>query len=344
MNPLITLRTLTDSGQSPREIAHEIASFLDKAEHTLDLAQYDFEFGAETAHIIGNAIRAAHARGVTVRLAYNVDHRNPIPVPPPASPDLDLITTLPVTAIPIAGVPNLMHHKYVVRDGRAVLTGSTNWTDDSWGRQENLIVIVESPGIAAQYIANFEELISGAPVAATGASAHPPVDGIRVWFTPRGGPDLSHRIAQAIGLARTRVRICSPVVSSGPILGALAGAVAAGKVDVAGCVDAVQLQGVALQWKDAASAWKLPLLGRLVGGPLSAKPSSPFARGHLHDSMHAKIVVADDTVFAGSFNLSRSGESNAENVLEFDDADHADTLAAFVDTVRARYDELKLTA
>ena len=34
--------------------------------------------------------------------------------------------------------------------------------------------------------------------------------------------------------------------------------------------------------------------------------------------MHAKVTVADDTVFVGSFNLSHSGELNAENVLELD--------------------------
>ena len=53
--------------------------------------------------------------------------------------------------------------------------------------------------------------------------------------------------------------------------------------------------------------------------------------------MHAKLTVADDTVFAGSFNLSRSGERNAENVLEIEDAELADRLVAFVDEVRARY-------
>jgi hypothetical protein len=42
-------------------------------------------------------------------------------------------------------------------------------------------------------------------------------------------------------------------------------------------------------------------------------------------------------VFLGSFNLSRSGEENAENVLEIEDAELADRLAAFVDALRLRY-------
>ena len=60
--------------------------------------------------------------------------------------------------------------------------------------------------------------------------------------------------------------------------------------------------------------------------------------------MHAKLTVADDTVFAGSFNLSRSGERNAENVLEIEDADLADRLIAFADGVRGRYGHTSLTA
>jgi phosphatidylserine/phosphatidylglycerophosphate/cardiolipin synthase-like enzyme len=53
--------------------------------------------------------------------------------------------------------------------------------------------------------------------------------------------------------------------------------------------------------------------------------------------MHAKVTVADDAVFTGSFNLSHSGEQNAEDMLEIHDPDLADRLAAYVDEVRGRY-------
>jgi phosphatidylserine/phosphatidylglycerophosphate/cardiolipin synthase-like enzyme len=58
--------------------------------------------------------------------------------------------------------------------------------------------------------------------------------------------------------------------------------------------------------------------------------------------MHAKVTVADDTVFVGSFNLSHSGELNAENVLEITDAALATQLAGFVDEVRSRYPPVSL--
>ena len=58
--------------------------------------------------------------------------------------------------------------------------------------------------------------------------------------------------------------------------------------------------------------------------PFSGKRSTPYGPGTVHDYMHAKFVVADDMVFVGSYNLSHSGEENAENVLEIRDPALAD--------------------
>ena len=91
-------------------------------------------------------------------------------------------------------------------------------------------------------------------------------------------------------------------------------------------------------------SWKLPLLERVLAAPFSAKPSTPWEpEGSLHDFMHAKLTVADDTIFVGSFNLSRSGEMNAENVLEVTDPPLAERLATYVDGVRGRYPLFKVT-
>jgi phosphatidylserine/phosphatidylglycerophosphate/cardiolipin synthase-like enzyme len=342
MNPPVTIRTLTDGGQTAVEIATEIAAFIDEAERTLELAQYDFDLGPETSAVVGSAIRRAHDRGVRIRLVYNVDHRKPIPVPPPPSPDETLIQSLPVEARRIAGVPDLMHHKYVVRDGASVWTGSMNWTDDSWTRQENVVAVVESPGVAADFLLDFQQLLTTEAVASSGYVQPRWCDGVRAWFTPAHGEDLSHRIAQAIARARRRVRICSPVITTAPVLAVLANVVAGGRVDVCGCLDETQMRGVAYQWNLEGKSWKLPLLARVASGAFSAKPSTPYGTGTVHDFMHAKVTVIDDTVFVGSFNLSRSGERNAENVLELEDAAIADRLAAFVEEVRGRYPRLEL--
>ena len=345
----ISCRTLTDGGQTPRQIAGAIAEFIGRARRTLDLAQYDFNLRPESAATVSAAIREAVGRGVRVRFVYNVDHRNPIPVPPPPEPDVALIATLPVESKAIAGVPDLMHHKYVVRDAEVVWTGSTNWTDDSWSRQENAIVTVSSTAVADAFACDFDQLWSTGAVEQSGFVDPVWIDvagtPVRAWFTPGHGEELSQRVATAIGTARRRVRICSPVITTGPVLGTLAEVISDGRVDLAGCVDAPQTNGVVHQWRtEGLSTWKLPLLERVLAGPFTGKPSTPYGAGSVHDFMHAKVTVADDLVFCGSFNLSRSGEANAENVLEIRSSALADELAAYVDVVRARYPRVELPA
>jgi phosphatidylserine/phosphatidylglycerophosphate/cardiolipin synthase-like enzyme len=339
----ITLRTLTDGGQAALDVAGWVAEFLRGAERTLDLAQYDFHLGEETAGVVGGAIRDAAARGVRIRFLYNVDHRSPIPVPPPPEPDVQLIATLPVEGKAIAGVPDLMHHKYVVRDGAAVWTGSANWTDESWSRQENVLTVVESTALAERFTANFEALWKTGSVEKSGYESTDPIQlgstTVRPWFCPGHGEDLSHRYAHLIGCARRRVRICSPVLTAAPVLATLAQLVTDGRDHIAGLVDLTQIQGVVYQWHNNGNAsWKLPLLRTALSRGFSGKSSVPWEpQGSLHNFMHAKVTVADDTVLLGSFNLSHSGEQNAENVLEIHDAALADRLAAFVDEVRAKY-------
>jgi phosphatidylserine/phosphatidylglycerophosphate/cardiolipin synthase-like enzyme len=264
-------------------------------------------------------------------------------VPPPPRGEPSLIDSLDVPTKAIPGIPDLMHHKYVVRDGSAVWTGSTNWTDDSWSREENVIAVVESEGVARAYTADFEQIWDSGTVAASGFVDPDPirVDGMRIraWFAPGHGEAMATRIAHRIAKAKRTVRIASPVITSGPILGALAEKVSDGEVEVAGVVDGTQMKGVYHQWKLNGNAeWKMPLIARVLGGGrFSGKESTPYGQGDVHDFMHAKVTVADDLVFTGSFNLSHSGEVNAENVLEIRDAGLADRLAEFVDGIRARY-------
>jgi len=295
------------------------------------------------AAIVSGALMRAAERGVAVRLAYNLDDDDRIPVPPPPATEPSLIESLPFPTAAIPGTPDLMHHKYVIRDGAAVWTGSTNWTADSWTREENVIVTVESRDLAERFAVDFEQLWSKRDVEKSGKVDSTPVqiDGtaVRAWFCPGRGEKLAHRIAKAIGTAQRRVRIASPVISSGPILGTLAQVASDGKVDLAGVVDRTQVHEVIRQWRANGNApWKEPLLRTALSrAPFSGKHSTPYAPGRVHDYMHAKVTVADDVVFIGSFNLSHSGEQNAENVLEIADAALADRLAGFIDGIRARY-------
>ena len=339
----IEIHTLTDGGQRPVAVARKIAEWLAQARVSLDIAMYDVRFETDAGALVLASLLAAHQRGVEIRLLYDVSHPGPIPVPPPPETVPKALEALPVATRGIPGIPDLMHHKFAVRDGSTVWTGSTNWTDDSWTRQENVVAVARSEEIAYAYALAFRELWETGVVEGSGAVEPRPrnVDGARVraWFCPGHGEALAHRIAKHVGKARRRIRIASPVLTSGPILGTLVECVNESRCDLAGVVDDTQVDEVFGQWQaNEVSAWKIPLLRRiLTGAPFSGKASTRWSPAAVRDVMHAKVVVADDTAFVGSFNLSRSGERNAENVLEIRDAEIADRLAAFVDEIRGRY-------
>jgi phosphatidylserine/phosphatidylglycerophosphate/cardiolipin synthase-like enzyme len=342
---LIETATLADGAQTAEEVAERLVAFLDEADESLALALYDVRLPGAVGDRVAGSLRAAAGRGVKVRLLYNTGSARPIAVPAPPKTRPDLIAALPFPTRDIPGVPDLMHHKYVVRDGDTVWSGSTNWTTDSWQRQENAIVVVQSEPVAAAFLRNFEELWESRDVSRSGRTAPTEIavgDALlRVWFCPGHGRALSHRIAHAIDHAR-RVRVASPVISSGPILGTLAQVVSDRDADIAGMVDATQIAQVFEQWDLNGNAeWKYPLLARVISdGRFTGKHSTPWRPDSVHDFMHAKITVADDTTFVGSFNLSRSGEENAENVLEIKHAGIAARLAAYIDEVRERFPPL----
>jgi len=340
----LEVQTLVDGGQRAATVGEWVAAFIGEARHSLAIALYDLALSEATAAPVIQAINEAAGRGVEVRLVYNEDHDQPIPVPPPPQTNRTQIEACGVPTRGVPGVPDLMHHKYVVRDGETVWTGSMNWTEDSWTREENVIAVVPSAEIAASYTRNFEELWSRQRVAGTGEYTPEPVEvagtPIRVLFSPGRGRRLAHRIAAAVGGAERRIRVCSPVMTSGAVIATLAEVAAAGRVDVAGVLDATQMAEVRRQWEEDA-AWKIPIVQSILSkAPFSGKRSTPYGPGSVHDYMHAKVVVVDDVVFLGSYNLSHSGEENAENVLEIKSSDLAERLARFADGLRARYEPM----
>jgi hypothetical protein len=347
----LDVRLLTDGGQTAEAVAGELAAFLGEALSTLEIAIYDLNLSGAAADTVRAAIRSASQRGVKVRLAYNVDFPDPLPVPRPAEPDEALIASLGVPVRPVAGVPALMHHKYVVRDaeaeGAAVWTGSTNWTNDSWTRQENVILRIRSAPLAAEYRRNFEEIWSTGKVDLSGKYDLAPVQlldqrgpvRVSVNFSPGRGRRMAHLIADRLAHARRRIRLSSPVITDGPILGTLAELAAHPHPDFLGVYDRTQMDEVLAQWRvNPHAAWKPPAFSSAVQGlRFASKVTTPYAPGSVHDYMHAKATVVDDVVLTGSYNLSHSGEENAENLLELRSPQLADFFSGFIERLYSRY-------
>ena len=63
----IELRTLSDGGQTPTEIARELATFLGGARMSLDIAVYDVRFETDAGALVLATLLAAQQRGIDVR-------------------------------------------------------------------------------------------------------------------------------------------------------------------------------------------------------------------------------------------------------------------------------------
>ncbi|MGZ4676674.1 MAG: phospholipase D-like domain-containing protein [Acidimicrobiia bacterium] len=358
--PAITF--LTDGGQPADAVLELLLDFVAGARSSLDVAIYDAHLEDARADRLVDAFAAAERRGVQVRAVYNdVDDKTEAEVAaaihtprfskamPITGPSLlqRLTASVPFKAIP--GVPDLMHHKYVIRDRAAVWTGSTNWTDDSWTRQENAIVVIPSPDLAAAYQLDFDQLWRRGTVEDSGDLDDQPATlsyrdeslAVRALFSPARGRAISELIADHIGHAERRINICSPVLTSAEVLQALVTRIEARDLPPGTtiAIDGPQMHGAIDQWRHNDHAqWKIPLAEKVLGSGLVAeKASTPYAPGTIHDYMHAKMVVCDDVVVTGSFNCSHSGEMNAENVLEIRNEPFADECAAFVAAVHGRY-------
>jgi phosphatidylserine/phosphatidylglycerophosphate/cardiolipin synthase-like enzyme len=356
------LRDIHHGGASGQltEVAGALVEFIAAASSSVDVAIYDFRLSdVQAASIVVDHLVQAAQRGVTVRVAYDAGK-------PPAQTTMafaafggdpapvgthDWVTQhfggTPVQTRAIEAAPQLMHSKYVVRDGArggqpagpgaapAVWTGSTNFTDDAWTRQENNVIILPGAELAAGYQADFDQLWTTGSIKKTGAgdAGDATVDGAPVgWdFSPGDGPVIDAGLVHRIQGARERLIVAAMVLTSHGVLAMLADAIGRG-VPVIGLYDGGQMDPIVERWRanphDAAvlHTWET------VSAQLVRKDSTPYSPTGTHDFMHLKVLVFDGTVSTGSYNFSANAERNAENQVHLGDPT---TVAAYVDFLAA---------
>jgi phosphatidylserine/phosphatidylglycerophosphate/cardiolipin synthase-like enzyme len=345
------------------EVASRIARFISEARSTLDIAIYDFRLRDEAAAIISDSLRERAKNKVVIRIIYDATTEpDGDLVPATLSAHLEADKKAPGTETfvrsfadiaqikGVTGYRVLMHSKYLIRDGNtddaSVFLGSANYTNDSWGLQENNLLQLRSRPLASYFSKNFTGLFT------TGRIAEKPavrdVDVVRVAavpvtvaFAPEQSPAIIKEIVGAITAARQRLLVASVVLSSGPILAALSEAVDR-SMSCAGIYDGPQMDQVRRQWQAApVGADKINTWDK-VAGHLVRKNSLPYDRNkphQPHNFMHNKLVIADDVVVTGSFNLSNHAMGNAENVLLIRDADIASKYESYVLSLMAKYRE-----
>ncbi len=350
----LAVRFLAQGAQTAGEVAALLTEFIGGARQSLDLALYDCRLSGDLGQTFATALRERTAAGVAIRIAYDADK----PEPPateagmdPASPGTGaFIRALGVPYTRIGG-PKLMHHKYLVRDAGTpdarVWTGSTNFTDDAWTLQENNIVVIASPELVAAYAHNFADLWRLHHNDDTGEFDVPPRTlrydgaplGVQLFFSPGRGDEIDAAVAARVARAERRVRICSMLLNSGTLLGALRDLLDGGKVAIDGLYDRTQMADVLIQWETVPhNVWKIGAVHDIVArAQLAGKDSQRYHPDTPHDFMHNKVLIVDDTVITGSYNFSRSAQFNAENLLILDSPALAARYSAYLDGLLQRY-------
>jgi phosphatidylserine/phosphatidylglycerophosphate/cardiolipin synthase-like enzyme len=342
-------------------VASRIARFIGQAQSTLDIAIYDFRLQGDPSSIISEAIRDRAKAGVAVRILFDAAiNRGPglspaeAPVLVEADKKLQGTETFVGSFADVAslkaitGYRVLMHNKYIVRDAllpnAAVFTGSANYTNDSWGLQENNLIFVASQSLAMLYARDFADLWARGRIRDTPGNADVATIAVgdidvAVGFTPEQSPAVIKEIVGSITGARTILKVASVVISSGPILAALSEAIDRG-IALDGLYDGPQMDQVERQWQAANVGLDKVNTWQKVAQRLARKNSIPFDIHNPHQPhnfMHNKLVVADDTVIMGSFNLSNHAMGNAENVLLIKDAELARLYVEYLAEVIAKY-------
>lgn len=125
--------------QEHSRIVQRIIELIDSAEESVDVAQFTF-----SQRPIEEALLRAHERGVTVTLAMNHAMANGDNVP-------NRLKARGVEVHFVAGKDNgnylgLQHAKFMIVDGRVLLTGSNNWSSTGTTiNDENTIVLTTRP-------------------------------------------------------------------------------------------------------------------------------------------------------------------------------------------------------
>jgi phosphatidylserine/phosphatidylglycerophosphate/cardiolipin synthase-like enzyme len=204
----------------------------------------------------------------------------------------------------------LMHNKFWIFDAESVWTGSTNITVNGIFKQDNNVLVIHSPEIAAIYEREFSEMWDGqfGPTSPSQLNEQSTVlngSQVSVVFTSED-PALENAIIPVVRGAQSSIRFLAFSFTDYPLAQAMIDRAGRG-VDVAGVFERVGSD-------TDASELKTLLCSKV---PVRQDGNSGF--------MHNKLIVVDErTVITGSMNYSTNAEeSNDENVIIIDNPEIA---------------------
>jgi phosphatidylserine/phosphatidylglycerophosphate/cardiolipin synthase-like enzyme len=294
--------TINDPNNYANSIEQKLIDKINAAQSSIHIASFEFNLTP-----VAEALIAAHQRGVDVRWVTDDEHG----LEADADPDGGQFAMLTGAGIEVRddGRTALMHNKFWIFDRQTVWTGSTNITINGIFKQNNNVIVLHSPEIAAIYEREFEEMWAGqfgprSPSTVEQQSALVNGSPVQVLFSSED--DVVNRIIAYAQEAQTSIRFLAFSFTDYPLANTMIQRAAAG-VDVKGVYEKVGSDGQ----------------GAELGTFLCAKV--PVRQDGNGSFMHNKLIIVDNRiVITGSLNFSSSAdEANDENVIIVDNPDIA---------------------
>lgn len=147
-----------------------ISKTLESANESIDMALFVF-----SAQKLANVLKWQNQKKIKIRTLIDKDFAYR-----PYSEALDMMgiaisrkckyeadnhpwrNPIKTVGIPLLPKGDLLHHKFAVLDRKQVITGSHNWSEAANYKNDETVLIIENPKVAAHYVREFERLYAGA--------------------------------------------------------------------------------------------------------------------------------------------------------------------------------------
>ena len=320
-----------------------MVTLIDNTKVTLDVAVMGFSYDR-----VVDAIIRAYDRGVEVRFVGDAGHLY--------NDGYEAVFERHIPAV-TGNLAHIMHHKFLVSDGRFVFCGTANWTDTDLVHNSNNFVMIDSPAVADDFTDEFEQMFEGT----FGANKIEIDNGrvyqvgdttVEVWFSPN--EDAMGRILEYVDAAQESVRFTIFAFTKDQVgsafirkqeefddLDAAEGIDLDGDLEsrrwVAGVIDQSQLHSNG-QYHEVYRLLGGGIPMRLDGNDNSKQPGDYQAGG---GRLHSKTMLIDangeePVVITGSFNWSASATvSNDEYLLVLKGPRVADQFQQYFDRLWA---------
>ena len=278
------------------EMCKEILNNINFAKTSIDFAIY----GYSSVPSIENAIKNAIARGVKIRLVYDIDSTGGN-IYPNTNELVKLVGNVKNDALS-KEKSAIMHNKFYIFDNKIVITGSANLSHtDMSGYNSNAIIVINSPAAAKIYTEEFNQMYEGKfhsnKILTENTSG--------IYFSPQN-KTIQNTILPLIRNSKNYIYIPAFLISHKEMVSELIQAKNRG-VDVRIITDAL----------NASAKYSKVRELRAAGMPVKIE--------NYAGKMHSKTMIIDDRYLVlGSMNFSKSGESkNDENLMVIENKEAA---------------------